>query len=141
MKRIVVLTSTLVLVGLFATSQLVRVPKKASVQAASDHETQAVVTAASAFLKTLTPEQRSKVQFAFTPQKEGVKAAFHPTADGGVAPGAPAAGQGGPGGPNGERREGPPNDGKPMGPRPGGQSRGPGGPGGPGGGHPGNHPG
>ena len=137
MKRIVVLTSTLVLAGLFATSQLVRVSKTAAVQAASDHETQAVVTAASAFLKTLTPEQRSKVQFAFTPQKEGVKAAFHRTADGGVAPGAPAAGQGGPGGPggpNGERREGPPNDGKPMGPRPGGQGRGPGGPGGPGGG-------
>src|ERR1700761_3136017 len=92
-------------------------------ESTSSRQTTAVVDATSAFLKSLSADQRRKVQFAFTPQPLGSKAPFHRTADGGVAPGAPAGGQqGGAGGPG----RGPGG--------PGGPGRGPGGPGGPGGG-------
>ena len=101
---------------------LARVGAKMIERTSPDRQTLAVVDATSAFLASLTADQRHKVQFAFTPQKLGANAPFHRTTDGGVAPGAPAGGQqagaGGPGrGPGG----------------PIGQGRGPGGPGGPGG--------
>ena len=101
---------------------LARVGAKMIERTSPDRQTLAVVDATSAFLASLTADQRHKVQFAFTPQKLGANAPFHRTTDGGVAPGAPADGQqagaGGPGrGPGG----------------PIGQGRGPGGPGGPGG--------
>ena len=98
----------------------------------SDRQTSAVVDATEAFLKSLSPDQRQKVQFSFTPQKLGVTAPFHRTSDGGVAPGAPAAGQadvGGPGGPGrgpgGPGRQNRLPNGGPGGP--GGEPRGPGG--------------
>src|SRR6201996_2302400 len=97
-------------------------------ESTSSRQTTAVVDATSAFLKSLSADQRQKVQFAFTPQKLGANAPFHRTADGGVAPGAPAGGQqAGAGGPG----RGPGGPGAPGGLA--GQMRGPGGPGGPGG--------
>jgi Protein of unknown function (DUF3500) len=45
-------------------------------QAAVDSQTQAVVTAANAFLNTLTADQRQKVQFPFSPQKTASAAKF-----------------------------------------------------------------
>jgi Protein of unknown function (DUF3500) len=97
------------------------------VQAASDHQTSAVVDATNAFLETLTADQHQKVQFAFSQQKSGVIARFHRTSDGGVAPGAPTGG-GQPGGqgvpgrdhggsPANGQHTGPPRNDSPGGPR------------------------
>ena len=54
-------------------------------------QTKQVTQAATAFLNTLSTEQRQKVAFDFTPKKAAVIASFHRTSDGGVAPGAPTA--------------------------------------------------
>jgi hypothetical protein len=64
-------------------------------------QTKQVARAATAFLNTLSTEQRQKVTFDFTPKKTAVIAPFHRTSDGGVAPGAPTASAGmkGPAGP------------------------------------------
>lgn len=86
-------------------------------------QTQAVVTATNAFLNSLSPDQRQKVLFVFTPQKTATVAKFARTGSG---PGAPGG--------NG----GPPRGGSDTGTLPGGQfGRGPGDGRGPGGGGPG----
>lgn len=131
MSRVVVLASALTLVGIAGYFGVKRVEGKMSAVAASDRQTSAVVEATTAFLKTLTPDQREKVQFAFTPAKSGTMAPFHRTSDGGVAPGAPPPRQGGgpgggePGGFGGKRT--PPSDAPQGGPP---TAGGPGGPGG-----------
>src|SRR5579875_2527202 len=96
------------------------------------NQTQAIVTATTAFLNSLNAEQRQKVQFPFTPQKTATAARF--------------ARAGGPGGPGGPGRRGPmqapgarpSTPGQQNGQQPGAgeaPGRGPGGPGmGPGGG-------
>jgi Protein of unknown function (DUF3500) len=91
-------------------------------------QTKQVARAATAFLNTLSAEQKRKVIFDFMPHKTAVMAYFHRTNDGGVAPGAPAPNTGvnAQGGlPHGN----PPAGGKHLGLPNGG---GPGGPGGPG---------
>jgi Protein of unknown function (DUF3500) len=93
-------------------------------------QTKQVEQAATAFLNTLSTEQRQKVTFDFTPQKTAVIAPFHRTSDGGVAPGAPTA-SAGMKGPAGRPPENPPNGGQHMGPPSGGKPGPPGG--GPGG--------
>lgn len=101
-------------------------------ESTSSRQTAAVVDATSVFLKSLNPDQRQKVQFAFTPQKLGANAPFHRTANGGAAPSAPVSGQsrpdglGGPGRPQG----GPGGSGGPAGQNRPPNGRGPGGPGG-----------
>lgn len=134
MKKMLMMAGVLTLVGVVGYVSTSRLEGKMSEQAASDRATQAAANATLAFLETLTPEQRQKVQFPFTPQNVAKEAAFHRTSDGGVAPGAPAGGErGGRGGALGGPR--PPNGGPPGPPREGGPGRqGPGGPGGPGGG-------
>jgi hypothetical protein len=64
-------------------------------------QTKQVARATTAFLNTLSTEQRQNVTFAFTPKKSAVIAPFHRTSDGSVAPGAPTASAGmkGPAGP------------------------------------------
>jgi len=93
-------------------------------------QTKQVAQAATAFLNTLSTEQRQKVAFDFTPKKTAVIAPFHRISDGGVAPGAPTASAGmkGPAGPS---HENPPGGGQHMGPPNGGKPGAPGG--GPGG--------
>src|SRR5579875_4150413 len=59
----------------------------------SSDQTQAIVTATTAFLNSLSVDQRQKVQFAFTPQKTATAAKF--------------ARSGGPGRPGGPGRGGP----------------------------------
>jgi hypothetical protein len=99
MIKQVVLASVLTLTLALGYVGMPGVEGKTTEQSGADGQTRAVVEAASAFLKSLNPDQRQRVQFAFTPQKGGTIAPFHRTADGGVAPGAPAEGQhGGPGG-------------------------------------------
>ena len=70
-------------------------------------KTKAVVEAATAFLNTLDPEQRSKVQLAFTPMKTASLASFARTAPPGGPGGAP------PGGPDTHRGSPPPPGGRP----------------------------
>ncbi|GGG90239.1 hypothetical protein GCM10011586_00820 [Silvibacterium dinghuense] len=94
----------------------------------ANRQTEAVVDATNAFLKSLSAEQRQKVMFAFTPGKSATIAHFHRTQDGGVAPGVPAG--------NGRLQGPPPQGDHPMhdqhaGPPP--DGKGPGGPGGSGG--------
>jgi hypothetical protein len=48
----------------------------ATTQTTSEAQTQAVVTATTAFLNTLNPDQRQKVLFVFTPQKTATVARF-----------------------------------------------------------------
>jgi hypothetical protein len=103
-------------------------------------QTKKVKQAATAFLNTLSAEQRQEVAFDFTPKKTAVIAPFHRTSDGGVAPGGPTASAGmkGPAGrppenpPGRSQHMGPPNDGKPgaLGGGPGGSGFGMGPPGG-----------
>jgi hypothetical protein len=93
-------------------------------------QTKQVARAATAFLNTLSTEQRQKVTFDFTPKKTAVIAPFHRTSDGGVAPGAPTA-SAGMKGPARPPRENPPGGGQHMGPPNGGKPGPPGG--GPGG--------
>jgi Protein of unknown function (DUF3500) len=116
MKKLVLLTSALAFTGATGYFGINRVEGKTTEQPSSDRQTRAVVDAASAFLTSLTPGQRQKVQFAFIPQKLAVNAPFHRTADGGVAPGAPVGGQqgGGPGSPG--HGPGRPTGGPEMGP-------------------------
>jgi hypothetical protein len=107
---------------------------EAKQQEAVDSATNAVVAATTAFLNSLSADQRQKVRFPFTPQKAATAAKFARTGPGGGPGGSP----GGPGGP-------PPDGGGPGGPGGGPPGRqfgrgsnnggGPGaGPGGPGGG-------
>ena len=131
MKKQVLLASVVCLAAVIGYAGIRHAEVATSVQAASDNQTSAVVDATNAFLKTLSPDQRQKVQFAFTPQKSGTIARFHRTSDGGVAPGAPT-GAGAPRGPTGSAEPG----GNHGGPPPNGQDPGPppnGGPGKPGG--------
>ena len=124
MRREIVLAGAVALTVASGHVSLTRVEAKTIEHTSPDRQTRAVVDATSAFLASLSPDQRQKVQFAFTPQKLGVNAPFHRTADGGVAPGAPAGGQqAGSGGPG----RGPGGPGRPGGQ--GAQGRGPGGPG------------
>ena len=83
----------------------------ATAAAPSDAETQAVVTAATVFLNTLSPDQRTKVLFPFAPQKTATAASFPRHNPGG---GGPHGGPGG-GGPGGSPRPGPNSPG--MGPQ------------------------
>jgi hypothetical protein len=135
-RRFAILATGVALIATASYVSIDQVHGKTIEQPASDRQTQAVVDATSDFLKSLTADQRKRVQFAFTPQKLGVNAPFHRTSDGGVAPGAPAGGQAGP---NRAGRENHPPNGQergPVGPRGGrGGSCGPGG--GQGGGPPG----
>lgn len=128
MKK-VVLASILTLCGTVGYLGLTRV--NGTVEAGSvSNQTRAVVEATTAFLNTLPPEQRQKVQFAFAPQGTGVKAPFHRIPDGGVAPGAPS---GSAAKPQGTPGSGSPQSGPPTGERTrgsGGPGRGAGGPGG-----------
>jgi hypothetical protein len=106
-KGITILVSTVAL-AVFGYAAIQRTERTSSVQAESHRQTSAVVDAANAFLKALSPDQRHNVQFAFTPQKSGTIVRFHRTANGGVAPSAPAGGadgfgQGPPGGFVGEQ--------------------------------------
>jgi hypothetical protein len=68
-----------------------RLEVKAAEQS-SDRQTSAVVDATTAFLKSLSTDQRQKVQFAFAPEKLGVIAPFHRTSDGGGGGMGPAGG-------------------------------------------------
>ncbi len=123
MKGLAIFTATAALIATASYVSIEQVHGQALEQPASDRQTRAVVDATSDFLKSLSADQRQKVQFAFTTQKLGVNAPFHRTSDGGVAPGTPAGGQVGTGG-SGRTGRGP-----------GGAGGGPGGPGGgPGGG-------
>src|SRR5581483_4071736 len=92
-------------------------------------ETQAMVTATTAFLNSLNADQRQKVQFPFTPQKTATAAKFARTGTpGGPGRGAPMQGPGTRPGTPGQQNGRHPGDGQ-------GRRRGPGGPGmGPGGG-------
>ena len=99
MRKLVALTSVLALTGATGYFGTKRVEGKTTEQLSSDRQTLAVMDATTAFLASLTPDERQKVQFVFTTQKLGANAPFHRTADGGVAPGAPVGGQQrGPGG-------------------------------------------
>jgi Protein of unknown function (DUF3500) len=137
-RRLAILAAAVTLFSTASSVKIEQVHGKAIEQLASDRQTRAVADAASAFLNSLSADQRQKVQFAFTPQRLGANAPFHRTSDGGAAPGAPAGGQagpngrapGGPGGRGGQNRS--PNE----------QGRGSSGPGGgPGGGFGGGPPG
>ena len=81
-----------------------------SAQSSAGAQTQTVVKATEAFLKSLTADQRKAVQFSFTPQDKPVTATFpraggSPQGGGATPPGAAAAGGGrggsGRGGPGG----------------------------------------
>jgi hypothetical protein len=89
-------------------------------------QTQSVVGATTAFLNSLTSDQREKILFPFTPQKSATVATFARS----------GRGPGGPGG-NGGRGGGPPNGTSDNGPAGGQSGRGPGDGRGPGGGGPG----
>jgi Protein of unknown function (DUF3500) len=105
MRKQLALAWVLIFAGATAYIGTRRVQGKTPGKAISDQTTQSVVDAAAAFLRTLSTEQRLKVQFAFVPQRAGVIARFHRTADGGVAPGAPA---------ERSRQDGPGQDRKPQ---------------------------
>src|SRR4051794_33695763 len=131
MRILIFVACAVTLTGVIGCLGPKRVEGKTVEQPAIDRQTGAVLEATTAFLNSLTADQRQKVQFAFLPQKAGTSANFHRTADGSVAPGAPAGGQrSGPGGGPGRGPTG--RDGGPAGPRA--QTRGlgrpPGGPGG-----------
>ncbi len=79
--------------------------------AAANLQTQAIVTAAAAFLDALGPEQRGQVQFPFAPQKTATLARFRRTGGG---PGGQPGEQGPPPGPHRD-----PDDRPGDGPRPG----------------------
>lgn len=87
-----------------------------AIQSTPDAQTRAVVEAAAAFLNTLSPDQRQKVLFPFTPEKTATVARFKRHGMGGK-PGGPFGGgggpHGGPGGPDGghHRPGGDPNPG------------------------------
>ena len=112
MRKPLVLVSLLAVLAYAVAGQ---VEGKSKDQVPSDRQTRRVVEAAVAFVQALDADQRSRVQFAFIPQKASIKASFHRTSDGGVAPGAPIGGvQRGPSGPGGDRG-GPPPNGIPQG--------------------------
>jgi hypothetical protein len=75
----------------------------AAPQITPDGQTGAMVTATMAFLNSLTPAQREKVQFPFTPQKTATAATF---SRGNVGRGAGGGPQGGPGRPGGDAGRG-----------------------------------
>src|SRR5580700_11417473 len=95
-------------------------------QGTAANQTKSIVTATTAFLNSLSPEQREKILFPFVLEKTATAAKFART-DGGRGPGGPGAGGNGPGG--GARGPGDPGRG---GGGSGGDRKGPGG--GPGGG-------
>jgi hypothetical protein len=65
MRKLVVLVSVLTLTVALVCVGLQRVEGKTAEQSNSDHQTRAVVDAATAFLKTLSADQRQKVLYAF----------------------------------------------------------------------------
>ena len=69
-------------------------------QTPANLQTQTIVAAATAFLETLSPEQRGKVQFPFAPQKTGTLASFRRT----------GGGRGGPGGGPEDHQGSPPSE-------------------------------
>lgn len=76
---------------------------KATPQATTSAQTRAVVTAATAFLNSLTPAQKEKLEFPFTPQETATVARFARSGMGGGLGGdRPHRGPGGPGGGPGE---------------------------------------
>ena len=74
--RNVILTLVSALAVGTAISAVSAGPPSVQAQTRSSSPTQAVVVAADAFLKTLSPELRAKVQFPFTPQKNATLATF-----------------------------------------------------------------
>lgn len=78
--------SALTLIGVIGYVGMRRVQGQT---ATSDRQTSAVVDATTAFLRTLSADQRQKVQFVFTLQKTGTIARFHRTQGVEVAPGPP----------------------------------------------------
>jgi hypothetical protein len=64
-----ILVSTFMIVALAGYFGEVGRNSEAAAQAATDAETQAVVSATNAFLNSLSADQRQKEQFSFTPQK------------------------------------------------------------------------
>ena len=81
-------------------------PADSVTQTPSNIQTGAIVTAATAFLNSLSSEQRGKVQFPFAPQKTATLARFRRTGGGPGGPGGPGGGPGdhqGP--PPGEHRD------------------------------------
>jgi hypothetical protein len=89
-------------------------------QAPTRVQTQAIVTATKVFLDSLSTDQRGKVQFSFTPQKQATIARFARSGGGLGGPG----GGGRPGGPDGDGKQfgrdpgdgGGPGDGRGRGP-------------------------
>jgi hypothetical protein len=136
LKKIVVLASVLTVGAICGYLGAVHAAPKNVQGKDAAAQTKQVARAATAFLNTLSAEQRQKVTFGFTPQKTAVIVRFHRTSDGGVASGAPVAGatkspnstpEGNPLG--GGQHIGPPDDRKPGG-GPGGRRFGTGPPGG-----------
>jgi hypothetical protein len=66
-------------------------------QGTAANQTKSIVTATTAFLNSLSPEQREKILFPFVPEKTATAAKFARTG-GGRGPGGPEAGGNGPGG-------------------------------------------
>ena len=66
-------------------------PADSMTQTPANLQTQTIVAAATAFLESLSPEQRGKVQFPFAPQKTATLASFRRTGGG---PGGPGGGPG-----------------------------------------------
>ena len=69
MRKRLVLASVLTLTGVIGYLGVRRVEGNVSEQPAFDRETRAVVGATTTFLKALNPEQRRRLQLAFTPQQ------------------------------------------------------------------------
>ena len=91
MQRIVMVASVLSVGALCGYLGAVHPAVNSVQQADAADQTKQVARAATAFLNTLSAEQRQKVAFDFIPKKAAVIASFHRTSDGGVAPGAPTA--------------------------------------------------
>ena len=126
MKVLVLFGSALTILGIVGGIDNYETKGSTVEAATSSSQTRAVVDATTVFLGSLTADQRQKVQFAFTTPALGTNAAFHRTADGGVAAGAPSGSE--QGGRTGEPGQGPGGQGGPGGQvrDPGGIPRGPG---------------
>jgi hypothetical protein len=107
MNRIALVASAVVLILIASFGYLVRIVKAGnSDERSSATETQTIVAATTAFLKSLSTDQRKQVQFPFAPQKTARMAKFART-----------GGPNGLGGPGGAMHSGPPPGQRPgMGP-------------------------
>jgi hypothetical protein len=76
MNKIILLASTFTVVALSGYFGWDRNTPGASANVTADSQTQAVVTATTAFLNSLSADQRNKVQFPFAPQKIATAARF-----------------------------------------------------------------